>query len=122
MVIKKIISIIVDPIFLTRIRLETALRLVIEPLASGVSECLDVGCGDRPYEYLFKAGSYTGIDVKDSGRPSNMKQPDYFYDGKRFPFENEIFDLVISTQVLEHVPDPLEILIEMARVCKPGGG
>ena len=121
MKINNLFSWLFDPIFLTRIRLEAALRSVIAPLTAGVSKCLDVGCGDRPYEYLFKPGSYTGIDVQDSGRPSNMKQPDYFYDGKSFPFENEIFDFVISTQVLEHVPNPLDILNEMARVCKLGG-
>lgn len=95
---------------------------MIVPLVVDGVRCLDVGCGDRPYEYLFECGSYTGIDVKDSGRPLDMKQPDHFYDGNEFPFQDDSFDMVISTQVLEHVPDPLVMLKEMARVCKPGGG
>lgn len=120
--VKKYLNRIFDPVFLTQIRLKAALESTITPLAVDGVRCLDVGCGDRPYEYLFTHGSYTGIDVKDSGRPINMKQPDHFYDGNVFPFQNDSFDMVISTQVLEHVPDPLAMLKEMARVCKPGGG
>ena len=67
-----------NPIFITIIRLREALESTIEPLAIPGITCLDVGCGDRPYEYLFNDGKYTGIDVEDSGRPINMKKPDYF--------------------------------------------
>lgn len=119
--IRKYLNRIFDPVFLTQIRLREALESTIAPLAVDGVRCLDVGCGDRPYEYLFKRGSYTGIDVEDSGRTWDMKQPDYFYDGKVFPFPDGSFDIVISTQVLEHVPDPLAVLKEMARVCEQGG-
>ena len=37
------------------------------------------------------------------------------------PFENESFDLVYSTNVLEHVQDPLKVLSESLRVLKSGG-
>ncbi len=120
--IKNYLSWAFDPVFLTHLRLKAALESTIIPLAVDEISCLDVGCGDRPYEYLFERGSYTGIDVEDSGRPLSMKQPDYFYDGNAFPFPDDSFDMVISTQVLEHVPDPLVMLSEMARVCKHGGG
>lgn len=91
-------------------------------MANNNSSWLDVGCGDRPYEYLFKNGKYTGIDIEDSGRPKTMKNPDYFYDGKNIPFENEKFDFILCTQVLEHVPNPSLLINEMKRVCKTGGG
>lgn len=120
--VKKYLNRIFYPVFLPQIRLKAALESTITPLAVDGVRCLDVGCGDRPYEYLFTHGSYTGIDVMDSGRPINMKQSDHFYDGNVFPFQNDSFDMVISPQVLEHVPDPLVMLKEMARVCKPGGG
>ena len=108
--------------FIPMIRLRKALEATIKPLAIAGINCLDVGCGDRPYEYLFKDGNYTGIDIEDSGRPIDMKKPDYFYNGTHLPFKNEEFDMVICTQVLEHVPDPLLLLKEMSRVCKRGGG
>lgn len=117
-----IFSLILSPIFLTKTRLREAIESTIKPFVISGITCLDVGCGDRPYEHLFSGGSYTGIDIKESGRILGIKRPDLFYDGKIIPFEENTFDLIISTQVLEHVPDPLGMLKEMARVCKPGGG
>jgi SAM-dependent methyltransferase len=37
------------------------------------------------------------------------------------PFADEIFDLVISAWVLEHLPDPARTFAEVARILKPGG-
>lgn len=119
--LSKFLNLMTNPIFITIIRLREALESTIEPLAIPGITCLDVGCGDRPYEYLFNDGKYTGIDIEDSGRPINMKKPDYFYNGTNFQFSDEEFDMVICTQVLEHVPDPLLLIKEMARVCKRGG-
>lgn len=119
--IKKALLFVSDPVFLTSLRLNNALECAIKPHVHQVNKCLDVGCGNRPYEYMFKAGSYIGVDVESSGRPAEMKQADHYYDGKTLPFSDDTFDMVISTQVLEHVPNPTNVLMEMARVCKPNG-
>ena len=119
--IKKLFFMILDPIFLTHFRLKVALESVIVPLAIGGIRCLDVGCGNRPYEYLFESGNYVGVDVENSGRPLNMKQPELFYDGITLPFPAGSFDMVMATQLLEHVPNPSAVINEMARVCKHGG-
>jgi len=37
------------------------------------------------------------------------------------PFEPASFDTVICTQVAEHVPEPLRLFAECARVLRPGG-
>jgi 2-polyprenyl-3-methyl-5-hydroxy-6-metoxy-1,4-benzoquinol methylase len=37
------------------------------------------------------------------------------------PFENNTFDVVLSTEVLEHVLNPDAYLLEVKRVLKPGG-
>jgi SAM-dependent methyltransferase len=37
------------------------------------------------------------------------------------PFRDSQFDMVISNQVFEHIPDPTRILPEIARVLKPAG-
>ena len=42
-------------------------------------------------------------------------------DSYRIPFEDEVFELVLSTQVLEHVLDYPSVLSEIKRVLKPGG-
>ncbi|MEZ4266326.1 MAG: class I SAM-dependent methyltransferase [Myxococcota bacterium] len=37
------------------------------------------------------------------------------------PFEDGSFDVVFSTEVIEHTPEPLQALREIARVVRPGG-
>jgi SAM-dependent methyltransferase len=46
---------------------------------------------------------------------------DVFASALRLPFGAETFDSVLSTEVLEHVPEPKMILSEAARVLKSGG-
>jgi SAM-dependent methyltransferase len=43
------------------------------------------------------------------------------YDGKIFPFEDNFFDYIYATSVLEHVDNPAATLAEAYRVLKPGG-
>lgn len=111
-----------NPIYLCEYSLRSEIRKEIKKAEVVISDkWLDVGCGLRPYECNFPAGCYVGVDVESSGRDDAMKIPDYFYDGRVLPFEAQQFDGVISTQVLEHVPNPRELLAEMYRVIKPGG-
>jgi SAM-dependent methyltransferase len=42
-------------------------------------------------------------------------------DGMRLPVRDEAADITFSSNVLEHVPDPLRMIDEMIRVTKPGG-
>lgn len=107
--------------------LRDALREVA-PMAHG--RLLDVGCGEKPYEEIFRAHvtEYVGVEYRDtfaetaaSTTTTNGKGPDHYYDGKRMPFEDGAFDTVVSFQVLEHTPDPEGLLREMARVSKKGG-
>lgn len=41
--------------------------------------------------------------------------------GEHLPFEDNSFDLVFSSTVLEHTQDPARVLAEAIRVLKPGG-
>jgi SAM-dependent methyltransferase len=45
----------------------------------------------------------------------------YECDLASIPVEDGHFDLVLCTQTLEHLPDPLSVLREFHRVIKPGG-
>lgn len=81
---------------------------------------LDFGCGSKPYKELFAATEYIGLEHDCEQSRKNTKA-DFFYDGKHFPFDNDSFDSIISTQVLEHVPNPIEVLNEMVRVLRQGG-
>lgn len=40
---------------------------------------------------------------------------------ERLPFEQDTFDAVFCNQTLLHIPEPVQAMQEMRRVCKPGG-
>lgn len=40
---------------------------------------------------------------------------------RMLPFEDSEFDTVLLTDVLEHIPEPLHAMTEIARVLRPGG-
>jgi ubiquinone/menaquinone biosynthesis C-methylase UbiE len=42
-------------------------------------------------------------------------------DGRRLPFPDGAFDLILSNSLLHHIPDPAPMLDEVTRVLKPGG-
>lgn len=81
---------------------------------------LDVGCGQKPYEKLFKSAQYIGLEI-DTIENRKNKKADYFYDGTIFPFHNEEFDSVVLNQVFEHVFNPDIFLREANRVLKNDG-
>lgn len=85
--------------------------------ASLEGKILDYGCGNSPYESLFPNCEYYGIDI------SLKHESDHFrkFDGKTIPFENNYFDSVICTEVIEHVSDEVFLLQEIYRVMKPNG-
>jgi SAM-dependent methyltransferase len=97
----------------------------VAPRAKG--RLLDVGCGQKPYERIFRpyVDEYIGIEFEESfvrtDSSSKAGHPDLVYDGKTLPFEDKSFDTVLSIQVLEHTPAPAALVIEMARVMKDDG-
>jgi SAM-dependent methyltransferase len=42
-------------------------------------------------------------------------------DATRLPFDDDAFDIVITSEVLEHIQDDVAAIAEMVRVLKPGG-
>jgi len=78
---------------------------------------LDVGCGNRPYEDLFTpyAKRYIGNDF--NGRPG----VDIISSAENIDLPNESCDVVLLLQTLEHVNDPLKVLIETQRLLTKGG-
>ena len=77
---------------------------------------LDVGSGLKPYYPFFaSAAEYVGVDVVD-GPTTDIVGPI-----ESLPVEDNSFDIVLCTQVLEHVDDPAAAVRELHRVTKPGG-
>jgi len=79
---------------------------------------LDYGCGVRPYEYIFTgyADKYTGADVGDNPHADVKIYPD-----EKLPFNDSEFDIVLSSQVLEHVENTDFYLGECRRLLKNEG-
>jgi SAM-dependent methyltransferase len=97
--------------------LERLVSALAVPAAPAGSKVLDYGCAERPYRSLFGAGvDYVGADLAGN-RDADVNLNS---DGT-VPEAAAQFDLVLSTQVLEHVADPTLYVSECFRVLKPGG-
>jgi SAM-dependent methyltransferase len=86
------------------------------------AKLLDIGCGIGWLANHFS--DYTGIDYSVEalkratalGRNvslANVSDP--------LPYEDATFDGVVIKDLLEHVPDPVVVVREAARVLRPGG-
>lgn len=84
---------------------------------------VDIGCGNCPFEHLVDTAKaqYVGVDVVDADKWDYENSKIITYDGKHLPFETASIDHFICTEVLEHVPDPNDLIADMHRVLKPGG-
>jgi len=99
----------------------TTLRKATEDAASKFANGLlvDIGCGGRAYSELFAPyiDRYLGLDIYASG--NNL--PDVYALAQALPLASESADVVLMSQVLEHLPEPWNCVSEAARVLKPGG-
>ena len=93
-------------------------RDVIAFLTETSGRVVDFGCGQMPYRAFAPAAvsEYVGVDHDPANDQATIICPI-----ENTPLDDATFDYVLSTQVLEHVPDPQLVLQEMARVLKPGG-
>jgi SAM-dependent methyltransferase len=115
-------GIFVNPFWMCRRALYRELRKYAPRLIGIV---LDFGCGTSPYRALFThASSYMGLEydpLGGGGENRPRKHADIFYDGRRIPLEDASVDAVLSTQTLEHVPDPDRTAGEWARILRKEG-
>ncbi len=102
----------------------SSVRRLIKPWLSNCSgQFLEVGCGAQPYRYLLPSECcYTGLDWEgaESYFAYNSAETVY-YAGEKFPFENLFFDAVFHTEVIEHVENYQQFLLECHRVLKDKG-
>jgi SAM-dependent methyltransferase len=111
------LGLLVNPFYFARRGLLVAIRQLAPKVGGRV---VDIGCGSRPYESLFRASGYVGLEL-DTPDNRLTKKADVYYDGKTFPFEANTFDSAICNQVLEHVFEPDAFVREIARVLKIDG-
>lgn len=99
-----------------------AIYLAIESMGSQLrGRVVDFGCGTLPYRKLLTGCSeYIGLDF-DSSRTRKLGMADVYYDGKYIPMGDNSVDGLLSTQSLEHVPNPEQTVSEWVRILKEDG-
>ena len=102
---------------------------IISKIPKDIKSILDVGCGNGwvAKEFLPKGKQVYSLDISVTN-PS--KATKLYPDEKHFgitadsfylPFNDNTFDCVIASEIIEHVYDPAEFVKELFRVVKKGG-
>lgn len=78
---------------------------------------LDIGGRIQPYRPLLPSPlrRYVAVDLRRTPLVNLVAR------GEQLPLRDHSFDLVICTQVLQYVPNPGALLLEVHRVLKPNG-
>jgi SAM-dependent methyltransferase len=85
--------------------------------ASAHGAVFDYGCGGSPYRHLFShCAQYIRADIAGGPHVDIVLDPNGFTGQS-----GDSFDVVLSSQVLEHVADPQKYLAEAYRILSPGG-
>jgi hypothetical protein len=83
---------------------------VIEPHCSFVTSALDFGCGTTPVLAVLMKRTITRVDHYDP----------YFYPDESF--RNNRYDLITTTEVIEHLSDPMGTFTMLRDLLNHGGG
>lgn len=89
----------------------------LEPSTSGALVAIDIGSARSPYKELLERRGYAvkTLDVSDEF------SPDVVGAAGATGLADASVDVVVCTQVLEHLEDPAGAVCEFLRILKPGG-
>jgi len=92
-------------------------------LLPGCGRVLEIGAGTGWQAQALAAKGYevSAIDLPDCNLSAHRVWPVADYDGVQIPFADHTFDVVYSSNVLEHVPHVVAFQSELHRVLKPSG-
>lgn len=91
---------------------------------------LDIACGVGYGSKCLSNGGASrvvGVDISKeavSYAKTNYKSINLNFlrgDATRLPFQNNYFDIVVSFETIEHIPDHRKFLAEVSRILKAGG-
>jgi SAM-dependent methyltransferase len=113
-----------------RLRAERSLTFdALKPWAG--ARLLDIGCGTgedvhRLRDLAGHGGRAVGVDssmrmLRECRRRTDQPVLVAAADAHRLPFPGGTFDGCRAERVLQHVADPRAVLVEVARVLRPGG-
>lgn len=114
-------------------------NLIVSLQLKGGENILDLGTGSGylAFELAKQARAkqqdtiyITGLDIVETTLAANREKAKaeklvhlsfVSYDGVRFPFQDESFDIVVTRYALHHFPAILDTFREITRVLKPNG-
>ena len=79
-------------------------------VAFATGKLVNIGCGEDPCGFGDRA---THVDLDVYNHPNFVQA-----DAHHLPFDDQTFDTAILGDMLEHCPDPAQVLREAARVAK----
>ena len=98
-------------------------RFVAEELArqcelQSAARFLDIGCGDLRYRRYTEFAGWYRVFGDFAPRAAGISIQ---FDAHQLPFQTDCFDVVLMTEVLEHLSEPRQALADIARVVRKGG-
>jgi 2-polyprenyl-3-methyl-5-hydroxy-6-metoxy-1,4-benzoquinol methylase len=110
---------------------ETLVAVLRDALGERLSRarCLTVGCSTGIIDSFVAphVGTMVGIDIDEAAiahaqaRHATSNLSFRLGDAMALDFAEESFDVVLCSQVYEHVPDPIQLMRNIDRVLAPGG-
>ncbi len=100
-----------------RIWLEHELRTFAASLSNN-SLVLDAGAGDQRYRPLFRHCRYESADFEQIDKSYTAST--HVCDLASIPVDDDRYEAIVFTQVMEHLPEPVSVLRELLRVSQPG--
>jgi SAM-dependent methyltransferase len=107
-------------------RLDVVFNELLAPESLRGLRLLDAGCGTGWFtkRAIDRGASVTSLDL--GLRLATLVRNRFHSsaacgDVLALPFPDGSFDVVVSSEVVEHTPDPARAVSEMARVLRPGG-
>ncbi|MBM3845646.1 MAG: class I SAM-dependent methyltransferase [Verrucomicrobia bacterium] len=101
-------------------------RALVELIGKG-NKVLDIGCrsGNLTQHYC-EGNEVTGVDIDRKALElfrDRLGLPGHWVDvdAEPLPFSDASFDVVVMTEVMEHLRFPKQVLQEIRRVLRPGG-
>lgn len=87
---------------------------------------LDIGCGYGFFLHEMKSRGWQveGVEISQTGRryaQDTLNIPVHSGQLERLKFPEASFDVITLFYVIEHVPDPVHVMVEVKRILKPGG-
>ncbi|GAB3584073.1 class I SAM-dependent methyltransferase [Calidifontibacter terrae] len=100
---------------------DDSIELLQDVTTLGGKFVLDVGAGPAEFAAAFRAAGARYVPVDHDVTVASVRDGGVVATAAALPFADNSVDIVFSSNVWEHVPDPEAVADELVRVTRPGG-